>query len=273
MAEGAQVRSLAVAGQIRPGNRTVLAAVTLASVRPNPQQPRRHFDEQALAELAASIKARGLLQPIVIKRDGDGYLLMAGERRWRAAHLAGLESVPALIRDDDPLEIAMIENLQRQDLTPLEEAEGLGQLIDQFGYTHEALAEMLGKSRPYVSNTLALRRLPEEIKQQYFEAPHVSREVLIHVARADSPERQAVLWRLARLRKPSVQKFRAAAAGDSPAADGIRDLARLIRRLGRKLRTIDLAAVTGDERRRLQRLLLRARDRLQHAAKALAADS
>jgi ParB/RepB/Spo0J family partition protein len=273
MADGAQVRSLAVAGQIRPGNRTVLAAVTLSCVRPNPQQPRRHFDQQALAELAASIKARGLLQPIIVKRDGNGYLLMAGERRWRAAHLAGLESVPALIRDDDPLEIAMVENLQRQDLTPLEEAEGLGQLIDQFGYTHEALAEMLGKSRPYVSNTLTLRRLPDDIKQQYYEAPHVSREILIQIARAESPERQAMLWRLARLRKPSVQKFRAEAAGDSPATDGIRDLARLIRRLGRTLRVIDLATVTGDDRRHLQRLLVRARARLQRAAEALAHDT
>ena len=90
MADGAQVRSLAVAGQLRGGNRTVLAAVPVAAVRPNAEQPRRHFDEAALAELAASIQTRGLLQPIVVKREGDGYLLMAGERRWRAAQIAGL---------------------------------------------------------------------------------------------------------------------------------------------------------------------------------------
>lgn len=270
MADGAQVRSLAVAGQIRPGNRTVLAALALSSVRPNPQQPRRHFDPHALAELAESIKTRGLLQPIVVKRQGDGYLLMAGERRWRAAQLAGLDSLPALIRDDDPLEVAMIENLQREDLTPLEEAEGLGQLIEQFGYTHEALAELLGKSRPYVSNTLALRRLPEEIKTQYYEAPDVSREILIQIAREEVPERQATLWRLAQLRKLSVQKFRAEAAGTSPGAPGIRDLARLVRRLGRTLRTIDLSAAQGDERRHLERLLVHARDRLDRALQSLA---
>jgi ParB family transcriptional regulator, chromosome partitioning protein len=271
MADGAQVRSLAVAGQLRSGNRTVLAAVAVAAVRANSQQPRRYFDETALAELAASIKARGLLQPIVVKRDGKGYLLMAGERRWRAAQLAGLETVPALVRDDDPLEIAMVENLQRQDLTPLEEAEGLGRLVEQFGYTHEVLAGLLGKSRPYVSNTLALLRLPDHIKAEYHAAPEVSREVLISIARAESPERQATLWRLAHLRKPSVRTFRAEAEGASPNADSMRDLARLIRRLGRKLRTIDLTAVEGDERRQLERLLVHARARLGKALKALTA--
>lgn len=270
MADGAQVRSLAVAGQLRGRNRTVLAAVPVVAIRPNAEQPRRHFDETALTELAASIKARGLLQPIVVKRDRDGYLLMAGERRWRAAQIAGLESVPALVRDDDPLEIAMIENLQREDLTPLEEAEGLGRLIDQFGYTHETLAELLGKSRPYVSNTLALRRLPDAIKAQYHAAPQVSREILINIARAESPERQATLWRLACLRNPSVRTFRAEADGASPNADGLRDLARLIRRLGRKLRTIEIDVLADEERRHLQHLLSRARARLERTLKALA---
>lgn len=270
MGDGAQLRSLAVAGQIRPGQRTVLAVVGLATVRPNPLQPRQHFDPDALTELAASIRARGLLQPIVVKREGDGYLLMAGERRWRAAQLAGLETIPALVRDDDPLEIAMIENLQREDLTPLEEAEGLGQLIEQFGYTHETLAEMLGKSRPYVSNTLALRRLPDTIKAEYHATPDVSREILIHIARAESPQRQSLLWRLARLRKLSVKKFRAEAAGDNSAADGIRGLARLVRRLGRKLRTLDLADLNDADRRAVERLLLRARRRVGRALRSLA---
>ena len=269
MTDGARVRSLAVAGQIRPGSRTILAALMLSAIRPNPKQPRRHFDAATLAELAESIKARGLLQPIVVARDGDGYLLMAGERRWRAAQLAGLETVPALIREDDPLEVAMIENLQREDLTALEEAEGLGQLIERYGYTHEQLAEMLGKSRPYVSNTLVLRRLPDEIKTQCYAEPSVSREILIQIAREESPERQRILWRLVRLRKLSVQKFRAEAAGTSPATDTIRELARLIRRLGRKLRTLDPATIAGDDRRHLQTLLVRGRERLDRMLKAL----
>lgn len=272
MTDRVRVRSLAVAGQIRPGNRTVLAALKLTSIRPNPRQPRRHFDPAALAELADSITARGLLQPLVVTPDGDGYMLMAGERRWRAAQLAGLDSVAALIRSDDPLEVAMIENLQREDLTPLEEAEGLGQLIERFGYTHEELAEMLGKSRPYVSNTLALCRLPEEIKAGCHAEPGLSREILIQVARAASPERQAMLWRMVRLRKLSVRKFRAEAAGSSASGDTIRDLARLVRRLGRTLRTIDFAGLPGEERRHLERLLLRIRSRAERAVETLHAD-
>ncbi len=269
MGDGARMRSLAVAGQIRPGTRTVLAALAIAAIRPNPKQPRRHFDPDALKQLAESIRSRGLLQPIVVARDGDGYLIMAGERRWRAAGLAGLETIPALIREDDPLEIAMIENLQRQDLSALEEAEGLGQLIERFGYTHEELAEMMGKSRPYVSNTLALRRLPDDIKAQCHADPGISREILIHIARAESAERQTVLWRLACLRTLSVEKFRAEAAGVSSAAGVTRDLARLVRRLGRKLRKLDVGAASEEERRHLQRILLRARNRLERALQAL----
>ena len=155
-AESAAPRGV-VAGTIHRKARTVLTALPLSAVRPNPAQPRRHFDPDALAELAASIAQHGLLQPVIVKREDDGYLIMAGERRYRAAQLAGLAVIPALVRDDDPLEIAIIENLQREDLSALEEAEGLGALIDQYGYTHEALAELIGKSRPYVSNTLALR--------------------------------------------------------------------------------------------------------------------
>lgn len=269
MMDSARVRSLAVAGRFRPGNRTVVAALSLASIQPNPRQPRRHFDATALAELAESIKARGLLQPLVVTPAGEGYMLMAGERRWRAAQLAGLDSVPALIRSDDPLEVAMIENLQRADLTPLEEAEGLGQLVDRFGYTHEQLAAMVGKSRPYVSNTLALCRLPEEIKAWCHAEPGVSREILIQLARAPSPERQAMLWRMVRLRKLSVQKFRAAAAGSSAAAGTLRDLARLTRRLGRTVRKIDIATLPDEDRRHLERLLGRMRSRVERALHAL----
>jgi ParB/RepB/Spo0J family partition protein len=235
----------------------------LSSIRPNPEQPRRHFDPEALAELSASIAARGLLHPIIVKRDGDGFLIMAGERRFRASRMAGLTVIPALIRDDDAMEIAIIENLQREDLTPLEEAEGLGALIDQFGHTHEVLAELVGKSRPYVSNTLALRRLPEHIKREYHQCPDVSREVLISVARAESAERQDLLWRLARVRKLSVQRFRSEQAGRPGAYPEIVELARLVRRLGRKLRALDTAELPADQRGQLQRLLQRGQARLQ----------
>lgn len=251
-----------VAGTILRGSRTTLTAVPIDKVHPNPEQPRRHFDEAALAELAASISQHGILQPVIVKRDGAGFLIMAGERRYRAARLAGLTVIPALVRNDDPLEIAIIENLQRENLSPLEEAEGLGALIDQYGYTHEALAEVIGKSRPYVSNTLALRRLPEDIKREVHAQPDVSREILISLARAETPEKQATLWRLTRARKLSVQRFRAEQAGAPVARNEIADLARQLRRLGRRLRALDTAVLAPAERQQLERLLRRANARI-----------
>ncbi len=251
-----------VAGTILRGTRTTLTAVPVDKLRANPEQPRRYFDAEALAELAASIAQHGILQPIIIKRAADGFMIMAGERRFRAAQLAGLTTLPALVRDDDPMEIAIIENLQRENLTPLEEAEGLGALIDQYGYTHEVLAELIGKSRPYVSNTLVLRRLPAAIKQAVHAEPDVSREILISLARAESPEKQETLWRLTRARKLSVQRFRSEQAGEPVARDEIADLARLVRRLGRKLRALDTATLAEPERLQLARLLRRAQGRI-----------
>ncbi len=258
-----------VAGTIHRRLRTVLTAVPIEQLHPNPEQPRKHFDPDALAELAASIAQHGILQPVVVKRAASGFLIMAGERRYRAAQLAGLTVIPALVRDDDPLEIAIIENLQREDLSPLEEAEGLGALIDQYGYTHEALAELIGKSRPYVSNTLALRRLPGHIKQDVHAQPGVSREILISLARAESPEKQESLWRLTRLRKLSVQRFRTEQAGEVTGRDDITEIARTLRRLGRKLRTLDVTVLGDAERQQLERLLRRTNSRLLRTLAAL----
>jgi ParB family chromosome partitioning protein len=268
-AERAVPRTL-VAGTVHRKARTVLTSLPLSAVRANPGQPRQHFDADALAELAASITQHGILQPVIVKRSTDGYMIMAGERRYRAAQLAGLSAIPALVRDDDPLEIGIIENLQRENLSPLEEAEGLGALIDQYGYTHEALAELIGKSRPYVSNTLALRRLPEGIKRAYHDSPDVSREILISVARAPSPEKQDVLWRMARLRKLSVQRFRSEQAGEVPGRSDVVEVARTLRRLGRKLRALDTVAIVPAERQRLERLLRRTQARIMRTLAALA---
>src|SRR2546430_2026146 len=196
-AGGPAVRRLALAGTIERNQRTVLTSVVLADVQPNPDQPRKHFAPDKLAELADSIKARGLLQPIIVRRVEHGYQLLAGERRFRAAQLAGIDKLPALIRTaDDPLEIALIENLQREDLSPLEEAEGLALLIERHGYTHRDIADLLGKSRPYVSNTLALTRLPDTVKADLRrDGPAVSRELLMSVAREEDPEAALALWR------------------------------------------------------------------------------
>ncbi len=270
MAEVAVARTQGVvAGAIHGRSRTVLAALPIGAIRPNPEQPRRHFDAGALAELAASISVRGVLQPIIVKRDGDEFLLMAGERRYRASQMAGLKAIPALVRNDDPMEIAMIENLQRENLTPLEEAEGLATLAEQFGYTHEALAELIGKSRPYVTNTLTICRLPKAMKEEFHDRPDVSREILISIARAETPEKQDTLWRLARMRKLSVQRFRSEQAGEPGAADEIAEVEQLVRKLGRKLRALDTAVLPAEQRAQLQRLLGRAQSRILRTLTAL----
>ena len=138
------------------------------SIIPNPHQPRVHFDEESLAELAASIREIGVLQPVLVRPVGDGaFELVAGERRWRAARRAGLAVIPAIVRNTDDLgsvERALVENLHRQDLTPLEEAAAYQQLIEDFELTHEQVATRVGKSRSAVTNTLRLMSLPPSIQ-------------------------------------------------------------------------------------------------------------
>lgn len=231
------VRRLALAGTIERQQRTVLTSVPLADVQPNPDQPRKHFAPEKLAELADSIKARGLLQPIIVRRVENGYQLLAGERRFRAAQLAGFDKLPALIRTaDDPLEVALIENLQREDLSPLEEAEGLALLIERHGYSHREVAELLGKSRPYVSNTLALTRLPEAVKTDLRrDGPGVSRELLMGVARQEDPEAALALWRRLQLDLLSVRRFRAEKEGAASERPVVLDVLAAARRLNRAL--------------------------------------
>lgn len=143
--------------------------VPLREIVANPEQPRRHFDAQGLAALAESIRLHGLLQPIVVRRTSAGYEVIAGERRLRAATQVGLDEVPVVVRDADPqvrLELALIENIQREDLSPLEEAEAYRHLIDVYGLTQEEIARRVGKSRPAVANSLRLLTLPDAVKVQ-----------------------------------------------------------------------------------------------------------
>jgi ParB family transcriptional regulator, chromosome partitioning protein len=150
------------------GDQPRLEDIPVASIVPNPHQPRVHFDEESLSELAASIREIGVLQPVLVRGTGDGtYELIAGERRWRAARRAGLAVIPAVVRTTDDIgsvEQALIENLHRQDLTPLEEAAAYQQLIEDFSLTHEQVAARVGKSRSSVTNTLRLMSLPPSIQ-------------------------------------------------------------------------------------------------------------
>jgi ParB family chromosome partitioning protein len=138
-------------------------------IAPNPMQPRQKFSDERLAELAQSVRENGVVQPLVVRRDGDGFTIVAGERRYRAARMAGLETVPAVIMDnvDDVrlLELALVENIQREDLNPLELAEAFRRLIDQCGHTQAQLAQRVGRSRASVANHLRLLTLPDSIKR------------------------------------------------------------------------------------------------------------
>ena len=145
-----------------------LTEIAVAEITPNPNQPRVHFDEESFGELADSIGQLGLLQPILVRRIADGYQLIAGERRWRAARRAGLTTVPAVVRvsdDVNAVEEALVENLHREDLTALEEAAAYLQLIEEFELTHDDVAKRIGKSRSSVTNTLRLLGLPPEVQR------------------------------------------------------------------------------------------------------------
>jgi ParB family chromosome partitioning protein len=153
-----------------PRARAGLAEIPVDHIHPNPQQPRQIFDDDALSELTASIQRHGVLQPVLVSEDGpDRYLLITGERRWRAARRAGLRTVPAVIRelleDSDQLEFALVENLQRQDLTPLEEARALDHLRTSLGLSQAEISARVGMNRSTVANSLRLLRLPREIQE------------------------------------------------------------------------------------------------------------
>lgn len=143
--------------------------IAIDLVQRNPQQPRKHFDETELNELASSIRTHGVLQPILVRPIADGkYEIVAGERRWRAAQKAGLHTIPAVVRDlneVEVLEIAIVENVQRMDLNPLEEAQGFQALIDRFGRTQQEIADAVGKSRPHIANMLRLLALPDDLQE------------------------------------------------------------------------------------------------------------
>ena len=158
--------------------------IPIELIRPNPDQPRREFDD--LSELVASIREKGVLEPLIVRRFEDGYQIVAGERRWRACKEVGLSVVPCIeknVDDREMLEIALIENLQRKDLTPFEEAEGLQALADKFQYTHAQIAQVIGKSRTSVTEILALNQIPDEVRDVCRQADISSKSLLLQIVR------------------------------------------------------------------------------------------
>ena len=150
--------------------------IDINDIRPNSAQPRMNFDEAKLSELASSIRTNGVIQPLIVRESSNGYELVAGERRWRASRMAGLKSVPCIIRNFDDKQnaiVAIIENMQREDLDPIEEAMGLKSMTEKYGFTQEQVSASLGRSRTYITNSIRLLKLPPEI-QQYVSSGQMS---------------------------------------------------------------------------------------------------
>ena len=232
------------------GEREGIEEIPLPLVSPNPYQPRRAFDEAGLAELADSVKAKGMLQPVLVRRLGDGhYELIAGERRWLAAKLAGLKKIPAIVRpatDAEAMEMALIENLQRKDLNPMEAARAYQRLMKEFGLTQEAVSRQLGKDRSSIANTVRLLSLQPEV-QAWVEEEQLSlghAKVLLGVS---APDQQLLLGRRAVADRLSVRDLERLAHPPPHAGRPTRsrnhrphDLEdRLKRRLGTQVRVIE----------------------------------
>lgn len=227
---------------VRPGTEPSMGVrmLPVSSLAPHPEQPRRHFDEDALEELAKSIAMRGLIQPIVVRPHGKDYQIVAGERRWRAAQRARLHEVPVIVRDLDEaqtLEIAIVENIQREDLNAIEEAEAYSKLINDFGHSQEALARIVHKSRSHIANLIRLLDLPQSVRQRVVEGALTMGHARALIGAPD-PEKLAKIVverdlsvrdteKLARDAKP-----RAAGKGGDKAIGGNADIAALERQLG-----------------------------------------
>jgi ParB family chromosome partitioning protein len=240
----------------RPGDG--LRTVAIEEVHPSPTQPRKSFDDARLGELAESIRAQGIIQPLVVRvREGGGYELIAGERRWRAAQKAGLHEVPVVVREiaaDRAFELALVENLQREDLNPIEEAEGYQRLVSEHGYTQESVATRVGKERSTVANALRLLKLPAGVRGMVVggQLGMGHARALLGLEVADAIERlarQTVARALSVRQVESLVRKEREPAEPKPEAkpsSSARDLTeRLQRALGTKVRVVEAAPGRG----------------------------
>lgn len=237
-----------------PEESGVVTKLPLQKVEPNPNQPRKYFDEEELQALSDSIAEHGLLQPLAVRALSDGYYqIIAGERRWRAARMAGLSEVPVVVVEADDrtvMELALIENLQRQDLNPMEEAEGYRVLMDDFGLTQEQTAARVGKSRPAVTNALRLLALPEEVRALVVDgtlsAGHARAVLSISDERLQKAAAQKIIALRLSVRQAEAMCKRMAAekkvekASAPLAVDYVGECEKLLtRQLGRKVKIVN----------------------------------
>ncbi len=222
-----------------------VAQIAIADIKPNPGQPRRHFDAEALEELASSIARHGIVQPIVLRPHAKGYQIVAGERRWRAAQKARLHQVPAIIRDysdDETLEIALLENIQRRDLNAIEEAEAYKKLCDEFGHSQAELGKIVGKSRSHVANMMRLLELPVTLRDLVVEerlsmgharallgVPNAVELSMVVIRKGLSVRQTEAMAREAQGKRPSIKK---ASATHAPMGENDADIRAVENHLG-----------------------------------------
>lgn len=223
---------------------------------PNPHQPRKYFDPEKLTELSESIKQKGVLQPIIIRRQSGNIYLVAGERRLRAAKMAGLEKIPAILTKGNPAEIALIENLQRENLSPVEEAEALGRMAEEYDYTQDQLAMIIGKAKSTISETLSLNRLPETIKEEVRRAEQYPRRLLVEIAKQKTPAEMIDLFERVKERGLKSDQVRAVARKQerierAPLAITLDKIQALSKNLDR----LDLERLNQDEKIHLMSML------------------
>ncbi|MGQ9371204.1 ParB/RepB/Spo0J family partition protein [Azospirillum sp. ST 5-10] len=218
-----------------------LLEIDLDRIARNPDQPRRRFDEEALAELARSIERHGLKQPVLVQEAGEGaYRLVAGERRLRACALLGRRTVFAIVTDGDPDELALIENIQRVDLDALELARAFARLVERHGYTHEALGQAIGRSQADVTRTLSILRLPEAVLAEYADGDRrVPKSVLTEIAAVDDPELQRRLWEAAK-DGLTVKALRAAKRASPAAPEPMVRFVAAAQRIAREFADVDV---------------------------------
>ncbi|MDL1978451.1 MAG: ParB/RepB/Spo0J family partition protein [Deltaproteobacteria bacterium] len=232
--------------------------VPIHEIKANPDQPRQYFDEESLAELAESIRQKGVLQPVIVRIDEDrSVYLVAGERRLRAAREAGLDQIPAILTKGNPAEIALIENLQRENLKPVEEAEAFAHMIQEYSYTQEQLSTVVGKARTTITETLGLNRLPEEVKEECRRADIYPRRLLVEIAKQKTTKNMVALFNSVKegnlksdqvrkiARKPQKRSMRTPAAIISDRAN----------QLCQSLEKLNLDTVEETEKLRLVRVL------------------
>jgi ParB family chromosome partitioning protein len=233
----------------------------VAAIAPNPEQPRAHLDPEALEGLKSSIERHGLLQPILVqRREGHGYVLVAGQRRLAAVAALGRATIAAILASGDPGEVALVENLQRQDLDPFEEAKGIARLMERHGYSQGEAGLVLGKKQNTVSALLALNRLPEAIREDYARTPGVGRSLLIEIAQVQDPAQQRALWARVKAGASTVRDLRAerrvakaVTRSQAGPAAGLRRFVGAGEKLVRELHAAPVA-LDGELRDRLQAL-------------------